>query len=116
MFIIPLLTVCRHEGVRHCSASWTHEGTATTDGAPCAPNGHMSSTPPPHGHTMHTHGCDHHGHLHRHLHGHGCDRDNGNASLTTPALAHPHPPMGTLVAARHACKLMPSVGPSRRDG
>ena len=85
-------------------------------------NGHASSPPPPHGHTTHTHGCDDHGHSHGHLHGHGrdhaydcnCDRDNGNASLAMPALARPHPPMGTLVAARHAGALTPSVGPSRR--
>jgi len=74
-------------------------------------NGHTSSVLPLHGHTTHMHRCNHHGHLHRHSHGHGhdhmyncnCDCDNGNASLTTSALASPHPPMGTLVAARHAC-------------
>jgi hypothetical protein len=72
---------------------------------------------------MHTHGCDHHRYSHGHSHGHGCDHvyncqcnhdhDNGNTSLAMPALAHPHPLMGTLMAARHACALMPSVGPSR---
>jgi len=41
------------------------------------------------------------------------DCDNGNTSLAAPALACPRPPMGTLAAARHACALMPSVGPSR---
>jgi hypothetical protein len=28
MFIMPLLTARRHEGVRCCSAAGTHEGTA----------------------------------------------------------------------------------------
>jgi hypothetical protein len=92
----------------------------TTRRRPTALHGHASSPPPPHGHTTHTHGCDHHGYSHGHSHGHGrdhaydCnrDRDNGNASLAMPALARPRPPMGTLVAARHAGALTPSVGPS----
>jgi hypothetical protein len=83
-------------------------------------NGHATSLLPLHGHTTHMHGCDDHGHSHRHLHRHrhdymydcNCDRDNGNASLAMPALACPHPLMGTLVAARHAGALAPSVGPS----
>jgi len=81
-------------------------------------NGHVSSAPPLHSHTTHTHRCDHHQHSHGHSHGHRCNHtydcnhahDNGNASFATPALARPHPLMGTLVAARHACAPTPSVG------
>jgi hypothetical protein len=99
MFIIPLLMVHHYKGVHRHSAFQTHKGTAMTSGTPHALNRHVSSAPL-HDHTTHTHGCDHHRHLHGHSHGHGCNCNNGNASLMTPALAHPHPPTGTLTAAR----------------